>query len=130
MRFLVATLICAAALTVRAAEPIDFQRDIRPILTDNCFLCYGPDLGTRKAKLRLDLRDQALKGGRSGDPAIAPGKPDDSSLIQRILTTDAKTVMPPPKSGKQLTPQQVDLLKRWVAAGAKYQEHWAFVTPQ
>jgi dsRNA-specific ribonuclease len=114
----------------RAAEPVDFQRDIRPILSDNCFKCHGPDEGTRKGKLRLDTRELAVKGGRSGEPAIVPGKPEASELLRRVKTTAADAIMPPPDSGKKLTAAQVDLLQRWVAGGAGYQQHWAFVPPK
>ncbi len=113
-----------------AAEPIDFQRDIRPILSDNCFKCHGPDEGSRKAKLRLDLRDAALKGGRSGEAAVVPGKPDASELVRRIVSSEETEVMPPPSTGKKLTARQIDLLKQWVVGGAKYQVHWAFAPPQ
>ena len=112
-----------------AAESIDFQRDVRPILADNCYKCHGPDAATRKGKLRLDTREEALRGGRSKQPAIAPGKPQASELVGRIESTDETEVMPPPKSGKKLTPQQVQVLRRWVAAGANYQQHWALVPP-
>jgi mono/diheme cytochrome c family protein len=112
-----------------AADVIDFQRDVRPVLADNCFKCHGPDAGARKAKLRLDTRADALKGGRSKQPALVPGKPEASDLVRRIESTDETEVMPPPDSGKKLTPRQVELLRRWVAAGANYQQHWALVPP-
>jgi mono/diheme cytochrome c family protein len=113
----------------RAADGIDFQRDIRPILADNCLKCHGPDAEARKGGLRLDTREHALKGGRSGQPAVVPGKPDDGELVRRINSDDPTELMPPPKSGKKLTPRQVELLRRWVATGADYRQHWAFVPP-
>ncbi|MCI0540341.1 MAG: PSD1 and planctomycete cytochrome C domain-containing protein, partial [Verrucomicrobiales bacterium] len=115
---------------IPSAGSVDFNREIRPILSDNCFACHGPDEGARKAKLRLDHREGALKGGKSGDPAIIPGKPDESELIKRIMTSDEDDLMPPPKSKKKLTATQMDLLKRWVAEGAAWPSHWAFEKPQ
>jgi hypothetical protein len=112
-----------------AADVVDFQRDVRPILADNCLKCHGPDAGARKAKLRLDLRAEALKGGRSKQPALVPGKPEASELVRRLESTDETEMMPPPDSGKKLTPRQVELLRRWVAAGANYQQHWALLPP-
>ncbi len=113
----------------RGAEPVDFPKDIRPILSDNCFKCHGPDAPSRKGKLRLDVRADALKGGASGEPAIVPGKPDKSELLNRILSHDEGEVMPPPESGKTITAAQKDKLKAWIAAGAEYQQHWAFIPP-
>ncbi|MBY0521898.1 MAG: PSD1 and planctomycete cytochrome C domain-containing protein [Gemmataceae bacterium] len=118
------------APSAHAVAPVNFQRDIRPLLSDACFRCHGPDEGARKGKLRLDTRDFALKGGKSGDAAIVPGKPADSEFIRRIISADAKSVMPPPNSAKKLTPAQIELLKRWVSDGAGYQPHWAFVPPR
>jgi hypothetical protein len=108
----------------RAAGPVEFDRDIRPILAEHCFACHGSDATARKAKLRLDQRDSAVKKG-----AIVPGKPDDSGLIQRICSDDPKELMPPPKSNKQLTAEQKDRLRRWVMAGAPYRAHWSLVAP-
>jgi hypothetical protein len=112
------------------ALAVDFNREIRPILSDNCFACHGPDEAERKAKLRFDLKEDALKPGKSGELAIVPGHPEKSELIARINSNVPDDVMPPPKTGKKLTPQQKDLLTRWIASGAKWQEHWAFETPQ
>jgi hypothetical protein len=123
-------LVWLAPAPGRAADTIDFQRDIRPILSDFCFKCHGHDEKARKGKLRLDLRATALKGGRSGAHAIVPGKPDDSEMIKRLASTDEREVMPPPKTGKKLSPRQAQLLRRWIAAGANYQVHWAYVPPR
>src|SRR5436305_10262562 len=122
-------LICFAALLFPSAAPaqskIDFNRDIRPILSDKCFACHGPDTTKLKGKLRLDVRDVAIQKG-----AIVPGKPDDSELVRRINAADAEARMPPPQSNKTLTAVEKDLLKRWIAAGADYKVHWAFVAPR
>ena len=106
------------------ASRIEYNRDIRPILSDNCFLCHGPDKNARKAKLRLDIREEALKLG-----AIVPGRPDKSELVRRIFTTDADDQMPPAESHKHLSAAQKETLKRWIASGAEYQAHWAYVKP-
>jgi len=128
---LIATqLFAETKASASAGAGIDFSRQIRPILSDNCFACHGPDEGARKAKLRLDIKEGALKGGKSGDPAIVPGKADESELIKRIITSDEDDVMPPPKSKKKLTATQIDLLKRWVAEGAPWPSHWAFEKPE
>ena len=104
-----------------AASPskgtIDFSSQIRPILSAKCFHCHGADEGSRKAKLRLDIRDEALKPGKSGDVAIVPGDVSKSALVKRILTTDEDDLMPPPKAKMPLTEAQKDILKRWVADG-------------
>lgn len=101
---------------------IEFNRDIRPIITENCFACHGPDKNQRKAKLRLDVRDTAIERG-----AIVPGKPKESKLVEHIFSDDADEVMPPPKSRKVLTASQKELLKEWIAAGAEYEPHWAYM---
>jgi Protein of unknown function (DUF1553)/Protein of unknown function (DUF1549)/Planctomycete cytochrome C len=123
------TVLLLGSATLPAAEPrIDFQRDIRPLLSEHCFKCHGPDDRARKGKLRLDTRDSALKGGKSGIAGLDVS-PEKSEILQRVTTDDESTVMPPPKSGKRLTPAQVDLLRRWIAQGASYQQHWAFIPP-
>lgn len=118
-----------------STEKIRFNRDIRPILSDNCFYCHGPDNNKREAGLRLDTRDglhgSGAKDGTDAKPgAITAGKPDQSKLVERILSTNAEEKMPPPESGKQLTPDQVDLLKRWIAEGGEFEGHWAFLPLQ
>jgi hypothetical protein len=123
-------IACAAALlpwtmAARAQEKVNFSRDVRPILSENCFACHGFDDAARKGKLRLDTREGATKT-RDDRAAVVPGDPDKSGIIRRILTADADDQMPPADSGKKLTPAQVDVLKRWIAQGADYTGHWSF----
>jgi hypothetical protein len=104
---------------------LQYNRDVRPILAENCFACHGPDSAARKAGLRLDQRDAALQKG-----AFEPGKPDDSELVTRLfLKDDDEALMPPAKSHKKLTAAQKEVLKRWVAEGAEYESHWSFIPP-
>lgn len=110
-----------------AADRLGYNRDIRPILSDNCFGCHGPDEGARQAGLRLD--SPPLAAPDSGLPAIVSGKPEASELVARILATDAEVVMPPPESHKTLSAVQKETLRRWIAEGAVYEPHWAFVRP-
>lgn len=101
-----------------------FNRDIRPILSDNCFTCHGPDGNRREAGLRLDVRDEAI-----GSQVFVPGEPEASELVARLDSDDADLLMPPPDSHKRLTTEQRGLLKRWIAEGAEYQGHWAYEAP-
>ncbi len=130
---LVAFLFTAVGMHTAACaadgQEVDFQRDIRPILSDNCFQCHGPDEKTRYAGLRLDQRQNALAVLKSGHIAIVPGDAEKSELIRRITSADADVQMPPPQVNKRITPAQVELLRRWINAGAKYDKHWAFVPP-
>ena len=113
-----------------AGEKLRFNRDIRHILSDACFHCHGPDEKERKGGLRLDLADQAFLPGKSGLVPITPGNPEESeSLVRIFLESDDSDFMPPPESGKSLTPAQRDTLKRWIKEGAEYEGHWAFVKP-
>jgi hypothetical protein len=123
-------LIAAAMPTAVAAEPVDFNRQVRPILSGNCFKCHGPDDKARESDLRLDQREVATKELESGATAIVPGKPDASELVRRILLADDDERMPPPASNKTLTEEQKQILKQWIAEGAKYNPHWAFVSPK
>ena len=109
---------------------LSYNRDIRPILSNNCFHCHGPDDHDRKAKLRLDTKEGALGSGRSGLTAIVPGKSAESEVILRVTTTDENDVMPPADSAKKLNAKQIDLLKRWIDEGAVWGNHWAYVPPQ
>ncbi|MBI3880104.1 MAG: DUF1549 domain-containing protein [Verrucomicrobia bacterium] len=115
-----------------ASKPadVDFQRDVRPILSRNCFKCHGPDDKGRKAKLRLDVRDAALGPAKSGEVAIVPGRADKGELLRRIFSHDADDQMPPPETKLTLTAQQKETLKKWIAAGADYKPHWSFVPPK
>ena len=110
--------------SLNAAE-LEYNRDIRPILADNCFACHGADSAARKGDLRLDLRDAAIDMG-----AITAGKPDDSELIARIFSDDAEAVMPPAETKKKLSAKQKEMLKRWILAGANYQKNWSFIVPR
>jgi len=122
-------ILSAVAGRLPAAETVDFARDIRPILSDACFQCHGPDQSQRKADLRLDTREGAF-GTSTGSAAFVAGKPDDSEAYVRISSDDPTMLMPPAKSGKKLTPRQIELIKTWIEQGAKWNSHWAFEAPQ
>ncbi len=134
IRFVTTSIFCLIALPVVVqAEPgatVNFNRDVRPILSDKCFACHGPDEKKRDSKLRLDIREQAVKPAESGDTAIVPGKPEASQLLARVTTKDRDDMMPPPKTHKTVSPQEVETLRRWIAEGAVYQGHWAFIKPE
>jgi len=119
-------LLLISLASAGAAERVQFNRDVRPILSDKCFHCHGPDDKKREAGLRLDVRAEALKKGESGSTAIVPGKPDLSAVIERITTTSTDDIMPPAKMHKAVTKAEIELLQRWIAEGAEYQGHWAF----
>jgi hypothetical protein len=110
-----------------AEEKISYNRQIRPLLSDQCFACHGPDANKRKAELRLDIREEALKPAKSDAIAIVPGKPEESELIARIFETDEEEIMPPPKTHKTLSKDQKQLIRQWILEGAEYQEHWAYL---
>ena len=125
----VSVVLVAGVLTLGGgsalSEEIDFGRDIRPILSNNCFQCHGGDESSREADLRLDLREDALRD-RGGMTVIVPGKPEASELIRRITAEDRSERMPPRSANKTLTAWQIELLTEWVRRGASYEEHWAF----
>ena len=112
------------AVSVASSAPVSFNRDIRPILSDNCFYCHGPDASHRQADLRLDIREDAVAAN-----AIVPGKPAESTLVSRINATDSGELMPPPESHKTLAAKQKELVARWIEEGAEYQKHWAYEKP-
>src|SRR5688500_15788048 len=127
-RLLLLSILLAATIA-RGAEPrIDFNRDVRPILSDKCFFCHGPDEKHRSAKLRLDVEKDA-KADRDGTFAVVPGKPEESELVARITTKDDTERMPPKKANKPLTAAEIDTLTRWVKEGAKWSAPWAYVNP-
>jgi hypothetical protein len=117
--------VSVVSSSVRAAGKIEYNRDVRPILAETCFACHGPDSAARKADLRLDRREQAIKA-----EAIVPGDPDKSALIERIFSDDKAQVMPPRKTKKTLTAAQKETLKRWIASGAEYEAHWSLIAPK
>ncbi len=125
MRLRPALLALLALPLAQAEETINFSRQIRPILSENCIACHGPDDKARKAKLRLD-DEASAKSDRKGDIAIVPGKPELSSLIHRIESKDPEEVMPPPKQHKVISPEQVALLKTWIRQGARWGKHWSY----
>ncbi|MHB0954992.1 MAG: PSD1 and planctomycete cytochrome C domain-containing protein [Pirellulaceae bacterium] len=126
--FLAVLLLAALANLAQADAPlpekVDFNRDVRPILADNCFFCHGPDPNHREADLRLDVREEALESA-----ALVPGEPAESALIERILADDPEERMPPADSRKELTERQKEILKLWIEQGAEYQRHWAYEPP-
>ncbi len=113
-----------------SAEPIDFNRDIRPILSNHCYECHGPDSKQRKAGLRLDEEQGSRIELKSGVQAVVPGNLEESELIYRVTTSDADERMPPKDFNKQLSEDQVKLLKEWIKQGGNYQKHWSFIVPQ
>jgi mono/diheme cytochrome c family protein len=113
----------ATAAVAGGADPVDFRREILPILSENCFTCHGPDAQARKAGLRLDVKESAL---RTAEPVIVPGKSGESEIIERVTSKDVDEVMPPPKSGKKLTYEQIERIRKWIDQGARWSNHWAF----
>ncbi len=122
--------LSGAGRLLAAAEKPDFNRDVRPILSRHCLKCHGPDETARQGGVRLDVRDSALLAAESGATIVVPGRPADSELMRRIESSDPDVVMPPPSTHMVLTAAQQVTLKNWIAAGAPYAPHWAFVAPQ
>ncbi|OYV05668.1 MAG: hypothetical protein CFE26_10355, partial [Verrucomicrobiales bacterium VVV1] len=121
-------IIVSLMPAVAAAEKVDFNSQIQPILSENCYACHGPDEAKVKGELRLDDRDLAMKGGESGK-AIVPGDAGKSPILERIQHSDPDELMPPPEKKERLKPEQVALIKRWIEEGAEWGKHWAFVAP-
>lgn len=130
MRINITLLLTLLASAATAAQPIGFNKDIRPILADACFHCHGPDPGTRKAGLRLDTEAGFFTAKEGEQPTVIKSKPEVSSLFQRLITKDEDDLMPPPDSHKTLKPQQIALIKEWIAQGAPWQPHWSLIPPQ
>ncbi len=121
----ISPLLAALVVALPAVgAKLDYNEDVRPILAENCFYCHGPDANKRKAKLRLDVREDALK-----HKAFVPGDAEASDLLKRLSSKDSDEVMPPPDSHRTVTAAQKEILRRWIAEGAEYQPHWAFVAP-
>ena len=131
----VLSLLITAGDRARADSParpatVDFARDIRPILSDKCFRCHGPDDGNREGGFRLDKMDRALQPAESGAIPVVSGDPDESELFRRITSTDEDLQMPPPSTGKSLSVEEIDAIRHWIAEGAQWQMHWSFQTPE
>ncbi|REJ82095.1 MAG: DUF1549 domain-containing protein, partial [Planctomycetota bacterium] len=122
--WLLAGTVCLVSAAARGQDEVVFNRDIRPILSENCFACHGPDENQRQADLRLDIAENPLV-----TDLIASGNPDESELLARVLSDDPDLVMPPPEANKTLTAEQKELLRRWIEQGARYQGHWAYEQP-
>ena len=130
-------LLLATSLPAQSVKPADypptgpdFNRVIRPVLSENCYKCHGPDDAARKSNLRFDQRAAAIQPAKSGRLPIVPGAPDKSELVARIAARDPEKRMPPVSTGKKLSPTQIESLREWIAAGAPYEPHWAYVKPQ
>ena len=125
----VATLLLLTNGILAEEAQVGFNRDIRPLLSNKCFACHGPDANKRESGLRLDMRDSAISTLDSGLAAIVPGNPDQSELWKRINSEDEFTRMPPAEHHEPLKNQEKQLLRTWIQEGAKYQTHWAFIPP-
>ncbi len=119
------TLLLLAGAAALSAK-VSFNREIRPIMADTCFRCHGPDRGARMAELRLDLREEALRKTKSGVIPIVPGRPEESAVVERVFATNAR-VMPPKLAHKDLSERQKALIRQWIAEGAEYEGHWAYM---
>src|SRR3954468_6176473 len=128
----VAGLLSMGTMVARSETPlpsvIEFNRDVRPILSDNCYACHGPDKNKRKADLRLDTKD-GLMSSHDDVHTVVAGKPAESELFRRVVADDPDERMPDPKSNKRLTPREITVLKKWIEQGAAYKGHWAFLKP-
>ncbi len=128
-RLWLATLASLGCFETLSA-PLSFTRDVQPLLAENCLACHGPDPAARKAGLRLDTKEGIFDSTEKRGPAVIPGKPEESELWKRIVTTDPDDLMPPAESHKSLTPEQKDLFKQWIVDGAPWEGHWSFTKPQ
>ena len=126
--FFTASILIGASYAT-AAEPISFNKHIRSILSDRCYVCHGPDAAAREADLRIDQEDSAKRALDSGTTAIVAGKPDKSEMMARLTSTDPDLRMPPPDSNLSLSAEEIELIRRWIAQGARWERHWSFITP-
>ena len=125
----VCLMLLTGTLSAVASE-VDFNRDVRPILSGRCYSCHGPDAEAREADLRLDVREDAIRELYSDVHGIVPGDPDASAVIERVTSDDPDLRMPPASQGPPLTPEEIDTLRKWIASGAEYAQHWSFVPPR
>ena len=125
IRFSILSSLLTVFLFSEGIGKVDFTRDVRPILSEACFQCHGPDKKARKAKLRLDTLAGAT-ADLGGYQALVPGKPGESEMIARLITSDEDDKMPPAKSGKKLSAEQIETLRQWVSEDGKYQQHWTY----
>jgi hypothetical protein len=124
------TASAVAQSPARQTPAVDFQKSVRPILAEHCWHCHGVDAAQRQGGLRLDIREAALAGGDSKQPAIVPGQPDSSELLKRILSHDPDTMMPPPDQPRRPAEADIAVLRQWISEGAAWEDHWAFLPPQ
>ncbi len=124
----IAIVLASSEHTAAGPSDVDFNRDIRPILSETCYQCHGPDHNKLKADLRLDTRAGLFRSAE-GSTVVVPGKPDESELLIRLTAEDDETRMPPPKASKRLTPGQIDRIRRWIQQGAVWKGHWAYIPP-
>ena len=132
IRFTIIILIVASMnfLALNAEDEVSFNQDIRPILSDKCFACHGPDDAHREGGIRFDVQESAFGEADSGEKPIVPSQPDKSELIARITSTDEFTQMPPPETNKPLTKDEIKLLTKWISQGAEWEDHWSFIPPE
>ncbi|HLM98047.1 MAG TPA: DUF1553 domain-containing protein [Bryobacteraceae bacterium] len=131
LRFVIALAVSGTPLVVAADQVVEFNRDIRPILSDKCYTCHGPDAANRKTKLRFDVESGAKIELAKGRMAIVPGDPSKSEVYRRITSTDTATRMPPAYMGREkLSEREIDLFRRWIEQGAQWEQHWAFIPPK
>ena len=123
-KFVLVIVFLSSAALARGEQEISFAHQIRPLLSRNCLACHGPDQEKRKAKLRLDIREEAI-AARQGGPAILPGNSFKSAMYARITSSDPEERMPPVDSGHKLNTNEIDLLRQWIDEGAQYEGHWA-----
>ena len=129
MKNVLIIILCAACHGHSTAAPVSYNRDVRPILSGNCFSCHGFDAKQRKGELRLDTPESALDQKRD-EVAIVPGNAAASALIKRVTSTDPDVMMPPPEAVHRIDKPQIEILTRWINEGAVYEPHWSFVAPQ
>src|SRR3954471_14505824 len=130
LTLLAALWLAWEAIVHGAPGAIDFNRDVRPIVSQNCNACHGPDREKRKANLRLDEEPGSRSELKDGKHAIVPGHPEQSELIARVTTQDEDDVMPPRKTNKKLSANQIEKLRAWIAGGARYAKHWSLIKPE